>query len=146
MMGELGALISLTIHLTWKYLEYQNISQDNIKESESQFGITNWDYSPPFPFSLLWGKGCFSFMCSCHTFLMRLRWLPKMIFITAFPWDFLHWQSHHLQTKTVLFFLSQLVFLLFPFLIALARTFRWCWVGAVRADTLALFPIKWESA
>lgn len=41
MMGELGALISLTIHLIWKYLEYQNISQDNIKESESQFGITN---------------------------------------------------------------------------------------------------------
>ena len=40
-------------------------------------------------------------------------------------WDFLHRLSCHLRTKTVLFLISQDIYLLFPFggvLIALART------------------------
>ena len=36
--------------------------------------------------------------------------------------DFLHSKLYHLQTKTVLFLPSQSEYLLFPFLMALART------------------------
>lgn len=92
---------------------------------------------------------CLLFVCLLLLILILIRY--KFVLIVSsrsflvISLDCLHKWSGHLWTKKDLLFLS-FVYLLYPFLTTLARTFSRCWIGVVRVPPFVIPDLKGKAS